>query len=377
MTITRPPMGWNSWNTFGKNISEKLIMETADMMVKDGFLDCGYNYLVIDDCWSCMERDEEGRLQADKNIFPHGMKYVADYVHSKGLKFGMYSCVGTKTCAGYPGSYHHEFIDADTFAKWGVDYLKYDYCFKTEDPGYNLYRKMGLALENCGRDILFSACNWGADGSFAWIKTTGADIWRSTEDIIDSWGSIKKLFLMQKNLQATNGHGCFNDMDMLIVGMNGKGNVAYATEALTTYDEYVTHFSAWALLGSPLMMGCDMRALDDKAREILMNKDIIAINQDVAGRQPYLTDSSKDEQFVYVRHLDGGDLAIGMFNVGDEPADVSFSLDELSLDESCNKTLHLKDLWNKEEFDLLGRNLQAAIMPHSCKVYRASVIDVK
>ena len=153
-----PPMGWNSWNTFGENINEKMIFETADVMAESGLRDKGYEYLVIDDCWSLRERDENGRLVPDPEKFPHGMKAVADYVHSKGLKFGMYSCAGNMTCAGYPGSYEHEFIDAETFASWDVDFLKYDYCYHSPIlHGKYLYRRMGLALENCGRDILFSA----------------------------------------------------------------------------------------------------------------------------------------------------------------------------------------------------------------------------
>ena len=159
-----PPMGWNSWNTFGEHINEQLIFQTADAMVEKGLPQKGYEYLVIDDCWSLKERDGQGRLVADPEKFPHGMKAVADYVHSKGLKFGMYSCAGNLTCAGYPGSFEHEFIDAETFAEWGVDFLKYDYCYHSPIiPGKYLYRRMGLALENCGRDILFSACSWGVD----------------------------------------------------------------------------------------------------------------------------------------------------------------------------------------------------------------------
>ena len=166
-----PPMGWNSWNTFTWEISEQLIKEAADAMADSGLKDAGYEYIVIDDCWSLHERDAEGRLQADPEKFPHGMKYVADYVHSKGLKFGMYSCAGAITCASYPASYEHEFIDAKTFAEWGVDYLKYDYCFHSiGNPGHLLYKRMGIALANSGRDILFSACSWGADDTRVWIK---------------------------------------------------------------------------------------------------------------------------------------------------------------------------------------------------------------
>ncbi len=188
MVKLTPPMGWNSWNTFGENINEKLIMETADAMAASGLVEKGYEYLVIDDCWSLKERDGEGRLVADPEKFPNGMKAVADYVHGKGLKFGMYSCAGTLTCAGYPGSFEHEFVDAETFARWGVDFLKYDYCYHSPIiHGKYLYRRMGLALENCGRDILFSACSWGADETHEWIKETGASMWRSTGDIFDTW----------------------------------------------------------------------------------------------------------------------------------------------------------------------------------------------
>lgn len=160
MKLTKPPMGWNSWNTFGENINERLVTETADKLIELGLKDAGYEYLVIDDCWAEKSRDENGRLVPDKEKFPNGIKAVADYVHSKGLKFGIYSCVGNRTCADYPGSLEHEFIDAETFAEWGVDYLKYDYCFKPiSERGDLLYKRMGLALANCGRDILFSACN--------------------------------------------------------------------------------------------------------------------------------------------------------------------------------------------------------------------------
>ena len=161
MVVKTPPMGWNSWNTFGDRIDEQMIMEMADAMVSTGLKEAGYEYLVIDDCWSEKKRDRNGRLVADHVKFPHGMKYVADYVHGKGLKFGMYSCAGNLTCAGYPGSYEHEFTDAETFASWDVDFLKYDYCYHSPIvPGKYLYRRMGLALENTGRDILFSACSW-------------------------------------------------------------------------------------------------------------------------------------------------------------------------------------------------------------------------
>lgn len=189
-------MGWNSWNTFTENISEELILSTADVMAESGLLAAGYQYLVIDDCWALKERDSQGNLVADPEKFPHGMKYVADYVHSKGLKFGMYSCCGTRTCAGYPASFEHEFEDARQFAQWGVDYLKYDNCYKPKTVSSELlYHRMGLALANCGRDIVFSACQWGTEEVHRWIRSTGAHLFRSTADIQNCWNSIRDIAL--------------------------------------------------------------------------------------------------------------------------------------------------------------------------------------
>ena len=326
-----PPMGWNSWNTFAANINEQLIFETADRMVDSGLRDLGYEYLVIDDCWSLRERDENGRLVPDPEKFPHGMKAVADYVHSKGLKFGMYSCAGNLTCAVYPGSFEHEFVDAATFAEWGVDYLKYDYCYKSNIiHGRYLYRRMGLALKNCGRDILFSACSWGADDTHEWIRETGADMWRSTGDIFDVWSSVKDLTMQQEKILPYGGVGCFNDMDMLIVGMHGKGNVGVEDLSDT---QYKTHFSIWCLFGSPLMIGCDIRDMSEATKATLMNRELLAIDQDEDLRQVIKIHGiwSGAEQTNYARFLSNGDIAIGCFNFSDGRAGVRFNLDEFGL----------------------------------------------
>ena len=198
MIAERPPMGWNSWNTFGKDINEELIFETADTMVEKGYLEAGYTYLVIDDCWALKERDEKGDLVPDPEKFPHGMKAVADYVHSKGLKFGMYSCAGILTCAGYPSSYDHEFQDAALFASWGVDYLKYDYCnFPKNADGMNRYHTMSMALKATGREICFAACNWGSEQSWNWMRSIGAHTYRSTGDIFDNFRSFMGIFQSQ------------------------------------------------------------------------------------------------------------------------------------------------------------------------------------
>lgn len=376
MVKLTPPMGWNSWNTFGADINESLIFETADKMAESGLLACGYDYLVIDDCWSLKERDEQDRLVPDPVKFPHGMKAVADYVHAKGLKFGMYSCAGNLTCAGYPGSFEHEFIDAATFAEWGVDFLKYDYCYHSNIiPGEYLYRRMGLALENCGRDILFSACSWGVDETHTWIKTSSASMWRSTGDIVDTWESVKSLAAQQKALHPYNGVGCFNDMDMLIVGMHGKGNVGFQG---CSDIQYRTHFSLWAFLSSPLMIGCDIRDMSPETLSTLTNRDIIAINQDPGCRQPYpLQGIWRDDNLIaYAKNLTGGDIAIGFFNLSADKATARLNLDELGLPHSTHKTLSMKEIWTQK--DALIRNAHVAweLEPYDCAVFRAKVVDL-
>lgn len=370
------PMGWNSWNTFGSNINEKLIFETADAMITNGLLEKGYEYLVIDDCWSLKERDTSGRLVPDPEKFPNGMKAVADYVHSKGLKFGMYSCAGNLTCAGYPGSFEHEFIDAGVFAEWGVDFLKYDYCYHSSIiHGKYLYRRMGLALENCGRDILFSACSWGADETHEWIKATSASMWRSTGDIFDTWESVKDLVKQQEKLFPYNGLGSFNDMDMLIVGMYGKGNVGISG---CTDVQYRTHFSIWALLGSPLMIGCDIRDMTKETFDILTNEELIKINQDTACRQTIKIEGiwSGDNIKMYSKQLDNGDIAIGLFNLGDSKAAAKFNLDELGLPHSTGKTLEMKNIWNGEVYKVANSTMYKELEPFDCLVYRAKVVDL-
>ena len=215
-------------------------------MVELGLRDCGYEYLVIDDCWSKRERDPQtGKIVPDEEKFPNGMRAVSDYVHSKGLKFGMYSCAGTRTCADYPGSFDHEYLDAETFAEYGVDFLKYDFCYKPDSAnGPLLYRKMGMALRACGREILFSACNWGMEEPGEWMRAIGAHMYRSTGDIMDNFVSFTDIVKSQLNKLCMSGNHCFNDMDMLTVGMAGKGNVGLGK--VCSYEEYRLQFVLWA-----------------------------------------------------------------------------------------------------------------------------------
>lgn len=384
MLVLTPPMGWNSWNTFGENINEQVVMDSADTLVSTGLAAAGYNYIVIDDCWSLRERGEDGRIVPDPVKFPHGMKYVADYVHSKGLKFGMYSCAGMLTCAGYPASFDHEFIDAATFAEWGVDYLKYDYCFHPSTvPGPVLYKRMAVALANCGRNIVFSACSWGSDETKKWIKQTGANLWRTTGDINDSWRSIKELSLIAGDAITYGSINCYPDMDMLVTGMKGVGNVGFAG---CTDAEYRLHYSLWALLGSPLMIGCDIRQMDDFTRETLLNPEVIAINQDPDYNQAYdasaygvtFQDAEKNEHPIYVRQLSNGDLAIGFFNLSDQPTsrwNSYLALDRIGLPESTGKTLEMKELWTGETFKVTNGIFGETIAPHSCRLFRAKVVN--
>ena len=378
MVKLTPPMGWNTWNTFANNIDEKLILEAADAMVNEGLLEAGYEYLVMDDCWALHERDENGRLVPDPEKFPHGMKYLADYIHSKGLKFGMYSCAGTMTCGGYPSSFEHEFIDAQTFAEWEIDFLKYDYCYKPKTvDGPTLYRRMGMALANTGRDILFNSCSWGVDSTEEWVRSTGASQWRSTQDIFDTWKSIKDIHSQQIRLQPYNSLGCYNDMDMLVVGMNGKGHVGLAG---CTYNEYKTHFSLWAMLNSPLVIGCDIRNMDEETKSILLNKDIIAINQDKGGRQPFLAGGTpwiiqEQDHYIWVKQLEGGDLAIGYFNLCDTPIRMSLNMHDIGLGHITGKTLALTELWTKETEVVKNDVLMKEVSAHDCLVYRAKLIN--
>ena len=297
------------------------------------------------------------------------MKAVADYVHSKGLKFGMYSCCGTLTCAGYPSSYEYEFIDAKTFAEWGVDFLKYDHCFKPTEPSSAfLYRKMGLALQNSGRDILFSACSWGINETHKWIKTTGAHMWRTTGDIFDSWESIKDLYEKNKEKLPFNAKNCFGDMDMLVVGMYGKGNVGLSG---CNKEEYRTHYSIWAMFNSPLMIGSDIRNMDEDTKEILMNKEVIAINQDPQCAQPYEYGAN-----AWVKNLENGDFAVMFVNVTDKKRNLALNIADAGIDLSTNKKVIAKNLWTGEEFEVKnGVIFDRDVEEHATKLYRCRVID--
>ena len=377
MLAKTPPMGWNSWNTFTQDINEEMIMQTADTMVETGLLAAGYEYLTIDDCWSEMERDENGMLVADRKKFPHGMKYVADYVHSKGLKFGMYSCCGPKTCAGYPGSFGYEFKDAEYFASVGIDLLKYDNCFHPSTPAPLRYNRMALALKATGKDILFSACNWGGEDVWNWARSVGAHMYRSTGDITDTFESIRRLSESQLPKLATSASGCFNDIDMLVSGLYGKGNVGFGKGC--TDAQYRYHFALWCILMSPLMIGCDIRNMNEETLALLTNKELIAINQDEEARPPmFVSDNhGMKDNIICFRHLSSGEYAIGFFNPYERDQSIMLPYFEIGLDPLCGYGLDITDCFTGEKLGVKKDYLEVNVPATDCRVFRAKLVKVK
>lgn len=380
MLVQTPPMGWNSWNTFMSKIDEKTIRETADAIVAEGLLEAGYEYLVIDDSWSERERDKKGNLKVNCTKFPNGMKAVADYVHGKGLKFGMYSSAGVRTCMCFPGSFGHEFQDAQFFADIGVDYLKYDYCFRPAlADGPMLYNRMSMALKATGRDIVFSACNWGRDNTPSWIRSTGAHLFRSTLDIADSYQSMRDIAASQLRNLPYIAPGCFNDLDMLVVGLHGKGSMVLGPTGCTD-TEYRQHFAFWCMLSAPLMIGADVRNMTPETKAILTNKELLAIDQDPDVRPPYVhgQDFSGEnaESVVLFKHLANGEYAVGYFNFGDQDANIPSEFYNWGLEASSGYGLQFTDVFTEEDMGTFAEFYRAAVPAHDCRVYRARLVRV-
>ena len=392
MTAIKPPMGWNSWNTFGKDINESLIRQIADTMIEKGYRDAGYEYLIIDDCWSLKERDASGNLVPDPEKFPSGMKALADYVHSKGLKFGMYSCAGILTCAGYPSSYDHEFQDAALFAQWGIDYLKYDYCnFPKNADCINRYQTMSMALKATGRDILFAACNWGSENSWNWMRSIGAHTYRSTGDIFDNFRSFMGIFQSQLEHLCQSGPYCFNDMDMLTVGMYNQGNVAIGKPC--TDSEYRMQFSLWCLSGTPLIMGSDIRNMRSHMEDLLLNKELIAINQDIECRPPYLVgkrsvmvpedDSDeaveplrmvKDKLLTFIKHLSNQEFAIAYYNLHEEEQEMHCIFADVGLPYASGYGFDMTDVFTGEHIGVKRDYHVISVPGHDCRLFRCRLV---
>lgn len=370
-----PPMGWNSWNRFGCDVSEKLVRETADAMVATGMKDAGYEYVNIDDCWHGA-RDADGFIQPNPAHFPSGMKALADYVHSKGLKLGIYSDAGEKTCGGKPGSQGHEYQDALQYARWGIDYLKYDWCNTNGRNPVEAYRTMRDALRAAGRPIVFSICEWGTAKPWEWGPQMG-HLWRTTGDIThcwdceqnhgnwSSWG-ILRILDMQKGLRVHAGPGHWNDPDMLEVG-NGM-----------SVSEDRAHFSMWAMLAAPLIAGNDLRNMSPATREILGNREVVAVNQDTLGIQglPYEVDQEGLE--IWFKPLAGGDWAMALLNRTATPRRVQFDFKREEVGDNQNGrdakfgeiTYRLRDLWAKRDVGTTADPLAVTVPGHDVVMYR-------
>lgn len=315
-----PPMGWNSWNKFACDVDENLIKETADAMVASGMKDAGYEYIVIDDCWHG-ERDSLGFIQPDPERFPSGIKALADYIHAKGLKFGIYSDAGWQTCGGRPGSRGREYQDAMTYASWGVDYLKYDWCNTEGLKAEGAYLTMRDALYEAGRPIVLSICEWGDNSPWDWAGPIG-HLWRTTGDIYNcfdceedhgtwsSWG-VLQILDMRPGIRTAAGPGHWNDPDMMEVG-NGM-----------SVNEDRVHFAMWAMMAAPLIAGNDIRNMSPETLKILTNKDVIAIDQDTLGVQGYKHIDEENYE-VWVKPLAGGEVAVCFLNRTTEPMDITF-----------------------------------------------------
>jgi alpha-galactosidase len=343
-----PPMGWNSWNHFGEKVNDADVRAAADAIVSSGMRDAGYVYVNVDDTWEG-NRDAQGNIQSNEK-FPD-MKALADYVHSKGLKFGIYSSPGAKTCGGYEGSYGHEQQDADTYAKWGVDFLKYDLCsymdiMKLHDPAQDprlaetmmeaAYEKMHQALIKTHRPIVYSLCQYGVGSVWEWGPRVGGNLWRTTDDIRDNYSSMALIGFSQAGLEKYAGPGHWNDPDMLEIGNGGMKP-----------DEYRTQMSLWSMLAAPLIAGNDLSIMDETTKSILMNKEVIAVDQDSLGIQG----SRVGPLQLWAKPLSGGAKAVAIFNqvTDDEAEPVTLRLKDVGF----NGPVHARDLWAHKDLGIL------------------------
>ncbi|MFC7385379.1 ricin-type beta-trefoil lectin domain protein [Sphaerisporangium rhizosphaerae] len=352
-----PQMGWNDWNSFGCNVNETLIRQTADIMVSSGMAAAGYQYVNIDDCWSTKSRNGSGDLVADPQKFPSGIKALADYVHGKGLKLGIYSSAGTTTCAGYPAALGNERRDANLWASWGIDYLKYDNCGDHQGKnGQQRYTAMRDALAATGRSILYSLCNWGQESVWTWGMATG-NSWRTTGDIQANWNSITGLLDQQVGLDAYSGPGGWNDPDMLEVGVGSL-----------TATEGRAHFSLWALLNAPLIAGNDIRSMSSDTRTTLTNTEVIAVNQDWGGRQgTKISDNGNLE--VWRKPMSNGSVATVLLNRGTSTATVSTTATALGL--GSGSSYSVRDLWAHTTGSSAG-TISASVPAHGAAMYIVS-----
>lgn len=362
-----PPMGWSSWNHFGLHIDDATIRAQADALVSSGLRDAGYLYVNIDDAWEG-ERDANGVIHPNSQ-FPD-MKALADYVHSKGLKLGIYSSPGPKTCGGYAGSYGHEEQDAKTYAEWGIDYLKYDLCSfyeiminadsdeEARQLMRNAYSKMHHALQTTGRPILFSLCQYGIDDVWQWGAAVGGNLWRTTGDIEDNYKRMTDIGFGQAGLAKYAAPGHWNDPDMLEVGNGGM-----------TTEEYRTHISLWALLAAPLLTGNDLTNMTPDTISLLMNPEVIAIDQDKAGKQGDRV-RANDTMEIWARPLADGSQAVGLFNLTATPMEISISFSELGY----KNQVKVRDTWAHKELGTMMKQYQTLVPAHGVALLQVAEV---
>jgi alpha-galactosidase len=381
MLAPTPPMGWMTWNYFGTNINEKDIREMADAMVSSGMSKVGYNYIFIDDGW-VGGRDNRNNIIADPKRFPSGIKAMADYVHAKGLKLGLYSDASPLTCEGYTASLNFEEQDAKTFAAWGVDYLKYDYCNAPEDSATAVirYKAIADALRASGRDIVLGVCEWGRRKPWLWAAAAGGQLWRTTGDIRDKWMNLEKnapkefewnwngiINTADENapLHPYAGPGRWNDMDMLLVGLYGKEGPSSTKGGIGCNDtEYQTQMSLWCMMASPLATSNDLRNMNAATKNILMNEEVIALNQDVLGKQCERK-IQNDSWNVFVKPLKNGDVAVAIVNRNKVTADYTLNFAEIGL----NDKYEIRDVWQHKIVGK-GKKWKGTVQSHETKVLR-------
>lgn len=370
----KPPMGWMTWNLFQGNINEQLIRETADAMVEGGFRDAGYEYIFIDDLWQG-GRDRQNNIIPDPEKFPNGIKALADYVHSKGLKLGIYSDAAQLTCGGWTASLGFEEQDARTFASWGIDYLKYDYCNAPEDSATarHRYRTMANALQNSGRDIVLGICEWGQRQCEEWCEEVGGQLWRTSYDVRDMWKDIVKeggmgiidIVNVTAPLAKYVRPGQWPDMDMLVVGLNGTGGPSSDLGGVgCTQTEYQTQMSMWCMMASPLAMTNDLRKVSEDDRRILLNPEIIAINQDVLGKAAERKVMNDNYQ-IFVRPLADGSHAVALLNTSEKP--LTLTADFASLGFAGKYTV--RDVWQHKDVACNASKWKGRVMPHETRVF--------
>jgi alpha-galactosidase len=369
-----PPMGWITWNYFADKFNEKDIRDMADAMEQSGMVKAGYNYIILDDGWQG-GRDNRNHIIADQNKFPSGIKALADYIHGKGMKLGIYSDAAPLTCEGYTASLNFEDQDAKTFASWEIDYLKYDYCNAPDDmeTAKTRYRKMGDALRNSGRDIAFGICEWGQRKPWLWAAAAGGQVWRTTLDVRDKWKAkpnetgegLMNIFDQSLPLDQYSGPGHWNDMDMLVVGLYGKkgpsGNLGGTG---CTDAEYQSQMSLWSMLGSPLFTSNDIRNMNAETKRILLNPEVIAINQDSLGKQGVMKVNNETWTVVF-KPLANGDYALAILNRSDNALESDLEFSALGL----NGKYLVRDLWEHKDAGG-GKKWKNKVNSHETKLLR-------